>query len=261
MRSVDDVLGAGRPVGLADLGDSDLQQRVDRKYLLTLDQLTGLADGLTASYGLLRVDGLSAFSYRSTYVDSPDLGCFHAHRQGRRLRWKARTRRYEDSGRCRFEVKLKTGRGDTDKHALLVPGGDLDVLPEPALALLDRLLADRYGLRAPTTLLPTLTVTHRRATLVSVDGAGRVTFDWDLAFAGPQGAAGRLRDGLVLAETKSRDGRSAADRLLHRAGVRPVSVSKYCVGVALTHPGVPDQPWRPLLREHFAAVPALELAA
>ena len=261
MTAVQDVLAGARRLGLADLGAADLQQRVDRKYLLTVDQLTGLAEALTATYGLLEVDGLTAFSYRSRYFDTPDLCCFGAHRQGRRLRWKARTRRYEDSGLCRFEVKLKTGRGETDKHALVVPGDDLDVLPGAATALLDRLLADRYGLRAPTALLPALTVTHRRCTLVSADGAGRVTLDWDLAFGGPRVATARLHDGLVLAETKSRDGRSAADHLLHRAGVRPVSVSKYCVGVALTHPGVPDQPWRPLLRKHFATVPALELAA
>ena len=255
------AFSGARLVGLDQLGDADLQQRADTKYLLTVDQLRGLAAGLTSSHALLSVDGLTAFSYRSRYFDTPDLACFSAHRQGRRLRWKARTRLYEDSGRCRFEIKLKTGRGDTDKHSLLIPAASVDTVPEQGRVLLEQLLAERYRLPAPASLLPTLTVRHRRRTLVALDGSGRLTLDWDLLFASEAGASGRLHDGLVLAETKSRNGRSTADRLLRAAGVRPVSVSKYCVGIALTHPDQPDQPWRPLLAKHFTAAPALELAA
>jgi hypothetical protein len=33
--------------------------------------------------------------------------------------------------------------------------------------------------------------------------------------------------------------------------VRPVSVSKYCVGVALLHPEVPANPWQRMLRRNF----------
>jgi len=226
-----------------------------------VDQLVGLADALTDAHDLLTVDGLSAFSYRSRYFDTPELDCFHAHRQGRRLRWKVRNRLYEDSGRCRFEIKLKTGRGDTDKHAVLIPGSSVETVPADGRALLGQLLAERYRLAAPAVLVPALTVRHRRCTLVAGDGSGRVTFDWDLHFSSSEGAHARLRDDLVLAETKSRDGRSTADRLLHGAGVRPVSVTKYCVGIALTHADQPDQPWRPLLARHFTAVRALELAA
>ena len=246
-----DLLGGAERSGLEQLGGADLQQRVDRKYLAPAWALEELADELCATHSLLEVDGRTGFRYRSAYLDTPDLGCFHAHRQGRRLRWKARTRLYRDSDLCRFEVKLKTGRGDTDKHALTIDPAEFGTLPEDGGDLLRGLLADRYGQQAPRVLVPTLTVDHRRSTLVSLAGDGRLTIDSDLRFRGPRGTAGRMRPSTVLLETKSADGRSLADLLLREAGIRPVSVSKYCVGVALTHRGEEQQPWRPLLRRSF----------
>jgi hypothetical protein len=247
------MLGAAPGIGLDDLAGADLARRVDHKYLLTLDRLHAIAGTLCASHRLLTVDGLAVFRYRSVYFDTPALTCYRAHQQGRRLRWKARTRLYADSGFCRFEVKLKTGRGDTDKHAIVIGSAEFGELPAQGCQLLGQVLADRYRLEPPQGLAPTLRVAHSRTTLVAHDGTARVTLDTDLTFAAASCPAARLHDGLVLIETKSRDGRSRADRLLHAAGVRPVSVSKYCVGIALTHPDQPAQPWRPMIRRYFAA--------
>lgn len=248
-------------IGLGGLGDADLQQRVDRKYLVSLPALAALADPLAASHALLSVDGLTSFGYRSGYLDTPDLACFHAHRQGRRLRWKARTRLYTDSGRCRFEVKLKTGRGDTDKHSVLVEPAELGTLPPAGAALLGQVLAEHYRQPAPRLLVSSLLVEHQRSTLVAADGSGRMTVDSDLRFTAPSGASARLTDSLVLVETKSAGGHSHADLLLRQAGLRPVSVSKYSFGLALTDPSLPDQPWRALLRRHFQTTPTLQTTA
>lgn len=253
--SVADLLVRAPRIGLDGLGDADLQQRVDVKYLVPLSALAALAGPLAASHALLSVDGLTSFGYRSSYVDTPDLACFHAHRQGRRLRWKARTRLYADSGRCRFEVKLKTGRGDTDKHSVLVDAAEHGTLPAAGAALLEQVLAEHYRLPAPELLLPSLLVEHQRSTLVAADGSGRTTVDSDLRFVVPSGAGARLADDLVLVETKSAGGRSRADLLLRAAGLRPVSVSKYSCGLALTDPSLPDQPWRRLLQQHFHPTP------
>lgn len=248
-----ELLGAAPGIGLDSLEGADLPRRVDHKYLLTLDRLQGIAGHLCASHRLLTVDGLVAFSYRSAYFDTPAFTCYRAHQQNRRLRWKARTRLYADSGLCRFEVKLKTGRGDTDKHAIVIGSDEFAHLPAQGHELLGKVLAERYRLDPPQGLAPTLTVSHTRTTLVAQDGNARVTLDTDLTFAAASRSTARLREGLVLIETKSLDGRSRADRLLLATGVRPVSVSKYCAGVALTHPDQPAQPWRPLIQRHFSA--------
>jgi len=51
-------------------------------------------------------------------------------------------------------------------------------------------------------------------------------------------------------------GGSAADRILGELGVRPASVSKYCVAVAALHPELPSNPWHQTLRRYFGPLPA-----
>lgn len=259
--TLDQMFVSAPRVGLDGLGEADLQRRIDRKYILSVDRLAPLVSSLQASHALLEVQGLTFFSYRSSYLDTADLACFHAHRQGRRLRWKARTRLYADSGRCRFEVKLKTGRGDTDKHSVVIPADEFGMVPDTGRELLELVLASQYQLPAPPDLAPSLTVQHSRSTLVAEHGGARATFDTGLVLTGPDATTTRLRDDLVLIETKSSTGRSAADLILRDAGVRPVSVSKYCAGIALTRHDAPDQPWRPLLRQHFLGAGSVNVAA
>lgn len=251
MSGPDGVFSAAGRLDLAALGGADLQRRVDRKFVVPVALLHRLGADLVQGHRLLDVDGSTAFTYRSRYVDTPDLTCLHAHRQDRRLRWKARHRLYADSGRCRFEVKLKTGRGDTDKHAVEVAAPDASGVQGAARELLERVLRDRYGLPAPADLRESLVVDHRRSTLVAVDAEARLTVDWDLSFTGPDGARAALRPGLAVVETKSAGGRSPADLVLRAAGVRPVAVSKYAVGVVLTRAGLGEQPWRSLVAQHF----------
>jgi hypothetical protein len=243
-------LSAAAPIGLSELdGVAALQHRVDTKYLIDLDQLDRLADRLAETHRRLAIDDRVAFDYRTSYLDTPTLTCFHAHRQGRRLRFKARTRSY-DTGLCRFEIKLKDGRGGTDKHAITVAPAEFGTLPGRAAEFLAGVLADRYGTEAPRALAPRLLVRNHRHTLAACSEACRVTLDTDLTFTAGRTTAA-LRDGLVLVETKSARGDGPADRMLRESGVRPVSVSKYCAGMALVHPGLPEQPWRRLLRRYF----------
>ena len=73
----------------------------------------------------------------------------------------------------------------------------------------------------------------------------------------------RLRDiaaDLVIVETKSLSAASATDRLLWRAGHRPVPVSKFATGLAALNPDLPRNRWARILRGPFAAR-NLELAA
>jgi hypothetical protein len=55
----------------------------------------------------------------------------------------------------------------------------------------------------------------------------------------------------VLAEVKRPGARGAADRVLASRGVRPVSLSKYGIGVALSRPDVGHAELRAVLRAGF----------
>jgi hypothetical protein len=68
-------------------------------------------------------------------------------------------------------------------------------------------------------------------TFASREGAERLTCDFEVTLS--RGAdTVTLRPGLAVVETKTEDGRSAADRILADMGVE-VSLSKYRTGIAV----------------------------
>jgi hypothetical protein len=247
-----------RPVGLEELDASaSLATRVDTKYLVPVVVLARLLEQLRPTHAVLAIEGRREFRYTSRYVDSPELGCYHDHRRGVRKRWKARTRLYEDSGQARWEVKLKDGRGMTVKHALPLGRDAAEGALTPQMrTFLAEVLRQGYGRAVPGGLTTTLAVGYRRSTLTHLGEENRVTVDSDLQMTAGGGRA-LLRPDRVLVETKSLSGRSAADQALRAAGVRPCSVSKYCAGLALLDPALPNHPWRRLLDRHFLSTTSL----
>ena len=121
------------PVGLAAVQEvAALQDRVDRKYVVSLDTFARLAERLSGSHAVLEIEGRRAFAYRTTYFDTRELRAYRDHVQRRRRRFKCRSREYVDSGLCTFEVKLKGPRGRTVKHRMAYDPARSDELSEPA---------------------------------------------------------------------------------------------------------------------------------
>jgi len=244
-------------VGLAELDAcAALQDRVDRKYVIGAAELDVLAEHLRATHVALEIDGRRAFSYRSTYFDTPELRIFRDHVQRRRRRYKCRTREYVDSGLCVFEVKLKGSRGRTVKHRTPVEHALHDGLSEYALAFLRDCLGRSYGRDPDARLQPMLTVAYTRMTLAAPAAGERLTCDFGLCFSAPDGTSGRLADDRVIVESKSAGGTALADRVLRSLGARPLGTcSKYCLGIGFTNPAARSNEMRPLLRRHFRAAP------
>ena len=93
---------------------------------------------------------------------------------------------------------------------------------------------------SPDDIAPTLTTSFCRCTLAAANGSERVTCDHSLELRSQSGASARLRDELVVVETKTEDGTGRCDRLLAEAGIESVSFSKYRVGVGLLIAEDPD---------------------
>jgi hypothetical protein len=81
-----------------------------------------------------------------------------------------------------------------------------------------------------------------RATLAAAGSPERMTCDRRLELRAADGRSVRLRDELVIVETKTEDGEGQADRLLRARGAAPVSFSKYRVGIGLLVERDPDPP-------------------
>jgi VTC domain len=255
---LNEVLAGYRPVSLRELDErAALLRRIDHKYAIEHEAFVELARKLRDDHEVLEIDGEREFGYCTTYFETPDLRCFVDHVEGHVPRFKVRTRLYEDSDACVFEVKLKRDDDETDKRQLDYSPGDSERLTPAARKCLDETLGDA-GISIPDELEPRLRTTFRRITLAASGGSERLTCDLEVALASLDGQAVELRRDLVLVESKSEDGKSPADRALASHGAESISLSKYRVGMSRTvkTPTADPQPGSELFVEKPGPRPA-----
>jgi hypothetical protein len=228
-----------------------LLSRVDKKYVVDASTFSALAERLEDDFLVLEIDGRRLFTYHTVYFDCDDLTVYHDHVQGRRRRFKCRSRHYVETGRCVFEIKLKGLRGRTLKHQMPIEPSAHGVMTQDAQEFASRVLRETYGHGLEKELKPVLPMTYQRLTLARREGAQRVTCDFSLDFG-----TASLADGHAIIESKSENGRGAVDRALRSLGVRPISCSKYCAGIGMTREGVRANPFNQLLRRYYVANPA-----
>jgi hypothetical protein len=240
------------PIGLPDLlGLAELQTRVDRKYFVPAAAFTTFAGLMAADLRVLDIEGRRSFGYESVYFDTPQWTTYRAHVQGRRRRYKVRTRTYTDSGQCLLEVKLEGRRGTTVKHRTAHPLDERHTLAAPARHHLAALLRTALDLPLPAALGPVLTTHYRRSTFVSTREGARLTCDVALRCSDGRREVHAAADHVLVESKSAARGGSSADRILRDMGIRPARISKYCVGVAALHPAMPSNPWHPVLRRYF----------
>jgi hypothetical protein len=243
------------------LGELDavaaLRSRRDRKYLVTPQAATGLLAALAPRSSALEVAQRRIFSYESLYFDTPDLRSYHSTAHGQRRRFKVRTRRYLDTDTCVLEVKTKGIRNQTVKERVGHSHRAWGQLDHAAQAFIDT----RTGLDGLAGQLgPVLTTRYQRSTLVDRRDRSRVTFDRHLRCGDLTGGTVDF-DGLVVVETKSVGAATAADRWLWRYALRPVRISKFCVGMALLDQRLPRNHWHRTLTRHLIPAAVISTAA
>ncbi len=238
-----------------------LTERVDTKYLIFPAVLGRLIEHLQAEpegeVDVLEIDGRRRFAYESRYLDTPDLRMFRDHLQGRRRRFKVRTRSYLDTGGSFLELKLAGAVGGTEKVRWALPDRAVEDVAGRAPGALESLYRElaHHGHRRIDTLAPSLTTTYSRTTFVGRNRPFRLTVDTDLecreALRPGRGGLQALHD-RVLLEVKSPTSRDRVHRLLLDLGARPVAMSKYGVGLGLTR-GLSTRPWADAVGRHLDA--------
>ena len=233
---------------------TDLQQRHEAKYVLAADTVTDLVTALASDWHVLEVAGTRSTAYHSAYFDDENFGLFRDHVQGRRLRYKVRTRRYGDSPESLLEVKLKSGRGATDKRRL---ARDISAGPElndDERRWVTDTVRGAYGNRVVGPLHRVLTLEYTRRTLVNPLTSERLTIDTGLTASDPSNASisttAPVGDAVVI-EVKSSDWYGQTVRLLQHRLIRPLTFSKYCASLAALHPEL-DQRARQRAQRSFA---------
>ncbi len=137
-----------------------------------------------------------------------------------------------------LEVKTKGPRGVTVKTRSAYQLDDATYLSGEACQFIDGVIGGNGGVEQ---MRPVLTVQYQRSTLVDVATRSRLTIDRSLQCIDSDGGIATLD--AVVVETKS-DGRpSPADRWLWRQGLRPLTLSKFAIGLALNRPDLPSNRW------------------
>jgi hypothetical protein len=242
-------VGALAPITLEELLETlDLQERFDVKYLVPNRDLDRLVGTLGDRMRVLEVAGRRGADLTSVYFDTADLASYRAHRQGRRRRFKIRTRHYGDPGVTVLEIKTK-GQGErTAKYRRPHTASRPDALDADGLAFVARALETAYAMDVPDDLRPTVTTRFRRTTLADRETQERVTIDTALV-AEVGCRALTFLDNHSIVECKATVRRGPSVRALTAMGLRPATVSKYCVSVAALRPDLARNPWIPILRK------------
>jgi VTC domain-containing protein len=237
--SLRDLVASFEPISLGELDEhAALQRRVDNKYLITARQFGRLAEELRGGHRVLEIDDERTSAYESVYFDTESLRCYSDHVADRRPRFKTRSRLYQATGTCVFEVKLKGDDGETDKRHLDQPVEAHGRLTPDARRFLHETLADA-GLDVGE-VGPALITSFTRVTFAAQTVAARATCDFGVHFSLHDGPSTQVRDDFCLVETKSEEGDSPADRLLAEIGVEARSFSKYQVGTQILTEGADE---------------------
>ena len=115
---------------------------------------------------VLEIDGEQSCTYRSTYFDTDDLALYRAAVQGRRRRYKVRSRAYGTAGPCFLEVKAKGRRGANVKSRIGYSRCDHDTITTDGHDFIEEITG---GNDLASALRPVLTTEYERSTLIDPD--------------------------------------------------------------------------------------------
>jgi VTC domain len=229
-----------------------LLDRGESKYVVNATQFTEVLAKLRAEFDVLAIGDTRVFAYETTYFDTPELLTYRDHAQGRRRRFKVRSRRYVDSHICYFEVKLKGVRDRTIKERMPYAEALHGSVSAEADEFVRSCVRSVYGQEFEGPLVPTLAMSYRRLTLVGKNCSERVTVDFHLNVQGSDSVEVATPRTTIVLEVKSQSGDGRADEVIRSAGIRPQSCSKYCVGLNLVRDGLSYNEFNRTLRTYFA---------
>lgn len=218
------------PASLDLIGQRNLQNRVDRKYVLPFDQLERLLLPLAKDYRVILSADCRSATYDSLYFDTPDWKFYNDHHRGMARRFKVRVRHHLERRLTFLEVKAKAHGAETAKLRLSRSFGSAELDAEARSFLAPQIGPLAFLLR------PQLWTSFRRITLVGVDLEERITFDWDLGIRNDR--IRTMLPGVVVAEIKQRRyaNSSPGVEAFRRLNLREHSISKYCFAAARLYP-------------------------
>lgn len=232
-------------IGLNEMDEVKLMNRVETKYVFSSGKLLDLLIQLSGSYKVLSIDNIMTFPYHTIYFDTSDYLFYNQQVRGKLSRLKIRYRKYESSGLSFLEIKKKTNKRRTIKwrieNELSTNSPDEDAAKFIKIYLPESL----------PDLRPVLINRFNRITMVGKEFKERVTLDYNLSFASPDGKNSEFPF-LAIAELKREcyNCLSPFGTVMKHIGIQPNRFSKYCIGSAL----IKDMPRKNILKPNLLLI-------
>jgi len=219
------ILASYRSLSLEKAEAVRLMQRIDTKYIISVDNAMQLLQDIRIDYHVLEIESKRSGTYSSTYYDTCDRKMFHSHVTGRFPRYKVRERFYSQNRLKFVEVKQKSNNGRTSKRRISISEHSNEA--NEWISIQSPFHADE--------LLPSLFNSFERITLINNEQTERVTLDFNLQFRTPSGKDTPVYDRVAIVELKqNKTAGSSIRNYLRCQGMRRGGVSKYCAGMFLT---------------------------
>lgn len=235
------IISTFDPISLTEMKSVRLMNRVDTKFVTTMPRLLQLLALARGEYFAQDVDGVRNSAYTTLYYDTPGLDMYIMHHNGCLGRQKVRVREYLDSHLMFLEVKNKNNHRRTRKKRIAIEEFNID-------GQVKRDFLQGLCWWDVDTLEPALRNWFTRITLVNKAMTERVTIDTGLRFHSFRSGIDTSLDQAVIIELK-RDGNQPSPLLamLRELHIHPHGFSKYCMGTALSNPGVKQNRLKPKL--------------
>jgi len=242
-KQIPETLASFSKISLEEMDSVKLMDRTDTKYVFSSFRLPQLLTNLNGDYRILEIGGKRAFSYHTTYLDTPGYLFFNQHVTGKLARHKIRFRKYETSGITFLEVKKKTNRNRTVKWRIPDDLASDGTYSDAAFEFIEKHVPYR-----PLDLNIVLINTFTRMTFTGTGIRERVTIDWDISYSGREGnIAGLPSIAVVEVKKESFCERSRITDILKASAIYPAGFSKYCIGNALLNEQLRTNSLKPTL--------------
>ncbi|MBD5189443.1 MAG: polyphosphate polymerase domain-containing protein [Bacteroidales bacterium] len=237
------IIDSFKTISLKDMGKVKLMNRIDTKYVTTLDKIIELLKILSGNYLIQQIEGRSNMPYYTKYFDTPDVQMFYQHQRGKMNRQKVRIRLYEDCNTPPFiEIKTKSNKGRTKKKRVAMePGSELFHYDN---------FFNLFSQYDPVSLIPQIENHFYRITLINKEMTERITIDTNLEFHNFITDKALSLDNIGIIEWKrdGHNGKSGFEDILRSLKIQPSGFSKYCIGMAVTNPELRQNRLKPKLR-------------
>ena len=230
-----------------------LMNRIDTKYTLPMRVLPAILEAAQTDYMVQETAGKRIASYDTIYYDTETLDMYIRHHDRQLVRQKIRVRQYVNTHETYLEVKRKDNKGRTRKRRMVVPGFDINAQTIGHGKHKDRSVEEFIAAKSRylwSELTPHLSTKFHRITLVNKAKTERLTIDMDLVWENLITGETKCFPELVIIELK-RDGNvpSRMTKIMLDQHIKPLKISKYCIGTALTTPGLKKNRFKSKIRK------------